>query len=253
VLWLHGRMAARSCVACTRPAGEGMILCPFCGDRVADHLAAVPDLHAELALTHARWDVLTVSAGRGGEQGLPFAAAATEAAGLMVSTVGYWAQQVALARASVWQIPNVLVDVARWLAHRVDWLRAMDSAGDAYSQLDRAVCRARSVIDRPAHRTRFPVGPCPEMIGQRYCAHQVVAYVPVRIGIEPAVMRCRNPECRRHCEPWTTDMWREAGRRINRLREHLKRRGLVTRSGGDDSGRVPVGGGLRAHYPALGN
>jgi hypothetical protein len=246
-------MAARVCAACTRPAGESMILCPFCGDRVADHLAAVPDLHAELAITHARWDVLTVSAGRGGEQGLPFAVAATEAAGLMVSTVSYWAQQVALARASVWHIPNMLADVARWLANRVDWLRGMECAGDAYSQIDRAICRARSVIDLPAHRTRFPVGPCPEIIGQRYCADQVVAYVPVRIGIEPAVMRCRNPECRRHREPWTTDMWREAGKRINRLREQLKRRGLVSRCHGDDSGRGPAIWGTSAHRAALGS
>jgi hypothetical protein len=216
------------------------MLCPFCADRLADHLIAVPDLHNELAMTHARWDVLTVSAGRGGEQGLPFARAASEAAALVVSTVSYWAQQVAIARCSPWDIPNTLGGVARWLANRVDWLRAMESAGDAYSQIDRAASRARSVIDLPTHRTRFPVGPCPEIIDARYCANQVIAYVPVRVGIEPAVMRCRNPDCRRHHEPWTTDMWRSAGERINRLREHLKRRALVTRCHGDHSGRSPI-------------
>jgi hypothetical protein len=214
-----------------------MALCQFCGDRLADHLTAVPDLHHELALTAARWDVLSVSTGRGGEQGLPFASGATEASALMVSSVVYWARQVADARASIWEIPNTLAGVAGWLSNRLDWLRALVFAGDAYSQIDRAICRARSVIDLPPHRTRFPVGPCPEIIDARYCAFQVVAYVPVRVGIEPAVMRCRNPDCRRHHEPWPTESWRSAGERINRLREHLKRRALVTRTSGDHKGR----------------
>ena len=214
------------------------MLCPFCGDRMADHLSGVPDLCHELAITHARWDVLTLSAGRGGEQGLPFAEAATTARELLADTVAYWAQQVAVARASLWDVPNTLGEVARWLRLRLDWLRALEAAGEAYSEVDRAVCRARAVIDRPTHRTSFPVGPCPEIRGadRRYCMGAVYAYVPVRVDVDAAVMRCREPECRRHREPWTTDMWREAGKRINRLKQQLAGRTLVSRPCGDDTG-----------------
>ena len=200
------------------------MLCAFCGDRTADRLAAVTDLHSELAVTYARWDVLTESAGRGGEQGLPFSQPAKEADRLLVDTVMYWSAQVAFTRSSLWDIPDTLTGVCWWLIRRVDWLRALETAGDAYAHIDRAVSRARHIIDRPQHRTRIPVGPCPEIRNNRYCLGEVVAYVPTRIGVDPALMRCRTPDCRRHREPWPTESWRSAGERINRLREQLKRR-----------------------------
>lgn len=230
-----------------------MALCGGCGDRLADRLAAVGELAIELAYTRARWHVMTIAAGRGGEQGIPFTEVATQAVVNLTDTVLYWAQQVATARASVWAIPNTLAAVAHWLTMRLDWLRALDIAGEAYAQIDRAVSRARAVIDRPVHRTTFEVGPCPEIVETHYCAGMVWAYVPVRIGVDPAVLRCRNPDCYRHAQPWPTEQWREAGRRINRRREQqLSRRGLVTRSCGIHPRRGEAVTGIRADAPALG-
>lgn len=219
-------MAARACVACTRPAGEGYLLCPSCGDRLADHLAAVGDLYHELGMTQARWDDLSVALARGGECGLPYAETATRAGIEMVAVLGRWAGKVALARASVWSVPNTVPAVAHWLAMRIDWLRALEDAGAAYEQIDRVVCRARVVIDRPASRTSFLVGACPEIRDNRHCLGEVWAWIPTRIGIDPAVLRCRNVECRRHTDPWLTESWYEVGRRMLRLKDQLKSRAI---------------------------
>jgi hypothetical protein len=197
-----------------------------CTDKLADHLRAVNELCHDLDITLARMDVLTVASGRGGDPGLPFAPAASMATTALITTVVYWAQQVALYATSLWDLPNTVTQVPAWLMYRLDWLRAMPTAGQAYTQIDRAASAARRTIDRPMHRTSFPVGPCPEIIASRYCMGTVWAYVPVRIGVDPALMRCRNPECHRHTEPWTTDLWDEAGRRI------LRRQAIVaSRSG----------------------
>lgn len=212
-----------------------MTLCATCGDKLANHLCSVSELCHDLDITLARLDVLTIASGRGGDAGLPFAPAASDAHVLLVSTVLYWAQQVAQARSSHWNLPDDPAELAMWLMYRLDWLRALPGAGLAYTRIDTAVTTARRVIDRPMHRTSFPVGPCPEVIATRYCVGVVWAYVPVRIGVDPAVMRCRNPECRRHTEPWTTGQWDEAGRRILRRAEVVKSRS------GDRSGRsAPV-------------
>jgi hypothetical protein len=213
---------AASCIVCTRPAGEGYLLCLSCGDRLADHLHAAGDLYHELAATRARWMVLTVSAGRGGgELGLPYCEAATQASQCLVSTVTQWAHAVAQTRSSPWLVPAKFGRVAHWLAMRLDWLRALETAGEAYTQIDRAVTRARAAIDRPANRTSFPVGRCPEIRETRYCLGPVFAYVPVRIGIEPAVLRCHTVGCRRHREPWGVESWRDVGIKMLRLQAQL--------------------------------
>lgn len=198
-----------------------MALCSSCGDRLADHLGCVGDLYIELGMTAARWDDLSVLLARGGDCGLPYAEAATTASAALVATVGFWAQRIAVLHASLWDVPATLAEVAHWLAMRLDWLRAMTDAGEAYSQIDRAVVRARVVIDRPAHRTSFRVGPCIEVRDSRYCLGDVFAHVPVRVGIEPAVLRCKTLECRRHREPWTTETWYEVGRKMLRLQSQL--------------------------------
>jgi hypothetical protein len=216
-----------------------MMLCGLCADRTADRLASVDDLHRELAVTYARCDVLSISAGRGGEQGLPFAQLAKDADVFLTETVIYWSQQLAIVRASLWDLPNTLHEVAWWLIRRLDWLRAIPAAGEAYTQIERATTRAQHAIDRPLHRTRFPVGPCPEVRESRYCLGLVMAYVPTRVGVDRAVMRCRTPECRRHVEPWGTESWSDAGKRIVRLREQLARRGLVSAGHGDHRGCGP--------------
>jgi hypothetical protein len=210
-----------SCATCTRPPGAGFVLCSGCIDRLADHLSVIPALSQELDVTLARWDVLYVAAGRGGEEGLPFAQEASASQRALCATVLRWASQVATTHGTLWVLPNSLAEMVAWLTHRLDWLRRMESAAQAYIEMDTAVARARRAIDRPVHRTSFPVGPCPEIIDTRYCLGIVVAYIPIRIGVEPALLRCRNPECVRNTDPWPPEEWRSAGRRILRRRAGL--------------------------------
>lgn len=236
-----------------------MTLCPSCGDRFADKLAGIGDLYADLQYTRARWDVMTITTGRGGDTGLPFAEAASQASSALISTVLFWSQQLAQIRASLWELPNTLTGIASWLARRLDWLRAATWAADAYVQVKQVVSRARCAIDRPTHRTAFAVGPCPELIETtRYCPGVVWAYVPLRVGEIPAVLRCRAPECVRHVRPWTTEQWRNAGVRILRRERallaaaHPGLNRVVSARCGDDSGRIPAHGGTGAHHPPLG-
>lgn len=230
-------MPVRLCAACSRPPGNNYVLCPGCGDRMADHLHAVGDVLDDLDVTRAHMDVLIVSIGRGGEPGLPFGQAAALAYHHLVGIVGYWAIQLADARSAPDRPPSAPA-AAVWLARRLDWVRALDNAGTAYCDLDAAMARARCVIDRPLHRAAFRVGPCPELRDGAHCPGQIWAYIPVRMDADPAaVLRCRHPDCYRHREPWVRAEWRDAGVRI------LRRQVAVRRSSGDrPSYRSPYGG-----------
>lgn len=218
-------MAELICAACSRPAGQGMILCSGCGDRMANRLFDVRDLISELETTRAHLDVMTVAAGRGGEQGLPFSAPASSALAQLESTVTYWVMRLAEHRGCAEEVPQTVPEGSVWLARRLDWLRAMETAGQAYCDVDVACSRAWCVVDRPMHRTRFSVGPCPEVRATVPCTGTVWAYIPVRMETEQAVMRCQHPDCERHAIPWTCEQWRRVGIRILRRRAALQRTG----------------------------
>jgi hypothetical protein len=204
-----------TCQACTAPAGEGYVLCTRCGDRLALDLERVPDLISDLHVTLARWDEIYVKSGRGGETGLPFRVAAADALRSLSSVLSQWATQVAQNRTSDHPTEDI-TDQAQWLLRRVDWLRALENAGTAFSEIGSAVDRGIAAIDRPTHRARFLVGPCPEMLDDgSSCSGDVWAYIPTR-EVDPALLRCRNPECRGFREPWTTEQWLKVGKRILR-------------------------------------
>lgn len=218
------RMVTRDCAACTRPAGASYVLCFSCVDRLADGLHAVPGLLDDLDTTYARLDRISVTSGRGGDTGLPVKLTAADAREHLGDIITYWTYAAIKGRETPWNAPNTLAELAIWLSRRLDWLRALESAGDAYSQLHRAVSTAWRVIDRPTHRCSFWVGLCPEIAadGVHYCSGDVWAYVPLRIGVDPAVLRCRNPECKGYHEPWAVPSWRKIGHRIAQRRRRTK-------------------------------
>lgn len=204
-----------SCAACTSPPGDGFVLCSRCGDRLAEDLQRVPDLIGDLHITLARWDEIHVKQGRGGETGLPFRVAAADALHNLDSIIQFWVGLVAKKR-GIDEPPHGLVDQSQWLLRRLDWLRQLDTAGQAYSDLRSAVERGIRAIDRPTHRARFLVGPCPETVADgSACNGDVWAYVPTSES-DPALLRCRNPQCIAFSKPWTTDQWLRVGKRILR-------------------------------------
>lgn len=98
-------------------------------------------------------DVHTVLA----EQPLPFGYAASEARGVLASTLATWAALIAEQRGlihPVYTLPNL----AAFLLDQVQWLRQQPAGADAFDELTAAIRDATRAIDRPA--ARVYAGPC---------------------------------------------------------------------------------------------
>jgi hypothetical protein len=220
------------CVACTGEVADGYILCLICGDQIADGLADVGGLlpsqqpgkprlmldalTTELGTTTSRQDRIVINPGRGGETGLPWKDAAADAFAELDHAVHHWAAQVNHAGDPM---PADVPAAARWLWRRVDWLRAHPDAKEAHRQITTAVARAERVIDLPANRARFEVGPCPEIVEDcGHCTGVVWAYIATRPEDE-SVLRCWDCGAR-----WNTTQWLRVGRRILTRSRQIKRR-----------------------------
>jgi hypothetical protein len=118
--------------------------------------------------------------------------------------------------------------MARFLLANVEWLRHHQAGHDAVEELTGDMRTARRVIDVPANRTTFPVGPCPEQFtivatmvtpaasatklayrqDGMHCPGEVRAYIP-NDETTPARLQCS--ACGTVWESW---QWLRAGRRI---------------------------------------
>jgi hypothetical protein len=113
--------------------------------------------------------------------------------------------------------------LARWMLHHVEWLRHHEHGHVAVEELVGDMRTARRVIDVPANRTTFPVGPCPEFQPisvtpawngtvvqqvEQNCPGDVRAYIP-NTDTQPARLECS--ACHTVWESW---QWLRAGRRI---------------------------------------
>jgi hypothetical protein len=116
--------------------------------------------------------------------------------------------------------------LARWMLQHVEWLRHHAHGHIAVEELTADMRTARRVIDVPANRTTFPVGPCPELASEPvsdtvpglsgqylarcigHCPGEVRAYIP-NTDTQPARLECNT--CHTMWEPW---QWLRAGRRI---------------------------------------
>lgn len=194
-----------TCTRCTAPAGDTYVLCGNCGDEIARDLAFIPALLSELETTYAKQDKLTLGSGRGGEEGLPWKDRARTSADELTHTLLSWAVALPV---SQWLIPATMAELSGWLHARVDWLRALESAKDAHQQITGAVTKAIGVIDLPANRARFEVGPCPEQTEEGACDGTVWAYIATRPE-DLSLLRCWTCGGR-----WNTTQWLRVGRRI---------------------------------------
>ncbi|MPZ27528.1 MAG: hypothetical protein GEV12_14245 [Micromonosporaceae bacterium] len=112
--------------------------------------------------------------------------------------------------------PTTVAASMRWLAGQLGWLRYREYAGEAWRDLRDVTGWLHRAVDRPANRTRFPVGPCPEITaGGVPCAGQVTAVIPARED-RPALMECGT------CgERWPTIQWARVGRRMLKAQERM--------------------------------
>jgi hypothetical protein len=150
--------------ACTRPIGDGAVLCVHCGDQLARDLGDVTALVDELATTRSRQSRTggqAIGGGHSSDRPLPWDQRSSEATDVLrVALVG--AARVVLEHQDIAAPRNGLPAISRWLLHHVEWLRHRDEAEDILTEVRAAVRRCRAVIDRRPDLSYL--GPCGEQI-----------------------------------------------------------------------------------------
>jgi hypothetical protein len=216
---------------CDRPVGDGFV-CQRCAHDLERALGDIPAVVHQLNLTLAKQTRYADRNERGGnEQPLPMDPLASAAASELRHHLCNWVTIVAETRGL--PLPAAAIyhpggepgmdTLARWMLAHVEWLRHHEHGHIAVEELTGDMRQARRVIDVPANRTTFPVGPCPEYlsmtvtwdppgIGARHveqnCAGEVRAYIP-NTDTQPARLECS--ACHTVWESW---QWLRAGRRI---------------------------------------
>jgi hypothetical protein len=223
---------------CDRPVGDGFV-CQRCAHDLERALGDIPAVVHQLNLTLAKQTRYADRNERGGnEQPLPMDPLASAAASELRHHLCNWVTIVAETRGL--PLPAAAIyhpggepgmdTLARWMLAHVEWLRHHEHGYVAVEELTVDMRTARRVIDVPANRTTFPVGPCPEfqppneptlegaaiihpVTGQwinlsRYCPGEVWAYIP-NTDTQPARLECS--ACHTVWESW---QWLRAGRRI---------------------------------------
>jgi hypothetical protein len=211
--------------SCDRPVADAYV-CMRCAHNLERALGDIPAVVHQLNLTLAKQTRYADRNERGGnEQPLPMDPIASATIDQLRGHLENWAKMIAEIRgyqipiAETLSRPANLDILSRWMRHHVEWLRHHEAGHDCVEELTGDMRTARRVIDVPANRTTFPVGPCPEVIyiampgdpsmGTKYCCPgEVRAYIP-NTDTQPARLECNT--CHTVWESW---QWLRAGRRI---------------------------------------
>lgn len=202
------------CRRCERPVQDAHV-CTLCGRDLERALGNIPMLEAELDLTITRQRRFTPQSdgGRGSETPLAFHDRASEVWWTLRNILVGWVKLYCDENGAD-HPADTLTAMARFLHRRAEWLRHHELAVDAVDEITQAVRDAARVIDAPANRTTFPVGPCPEVDADGVmCPGEVRAFIPASEDI-PARMECS--WCHKVYE---THQWLQAGKRILRRAE----------------------------------
>jgi hypothetical protein len=194
-----------TCVTgCGRPTRDTLALCNGCLWALECDLGDVAWLDEQLELVLSRLAVVGEhNGGRSAETPMPVHPGALKArSDLRVVLVG-WVRDFAEGTTQPWP-EDTLPAMAGWLLKRMDHVAVHPAAEDIHGEIVSAVRFAARVIDLPANRTTFPVGPCPEL----GCQGEIRAYIPAQPE-RPARMECSACQTR-----WEPHQWLRAGRRI---------------------------------------
>jgi hypothetical protein len=216
--------------SCDRPVADAWV-CQRCAHNLERALGDIPAVVHQLNLTLAKQTRYADRAERGGnEQPLPMDPLASAATSDLRHHLCNWVSIVAETRGL--PLPAAAIyhpggepgmdTLARWMLAHVEWLRHHEHGHVAVDELTGDMRTARRVIDVPANRTTFPVGPCPEMAHHEpwfmvdarvptsltHCPGEVRAYIP-NTDTQPARLECST--CHTVWESW---QWLRAGRRI---------------------------------------
>ncbi len=187
------------------------------GDEPIESEKLTLGLASELETTITRQDKLAVTSGAAtsGEKPLMFNNRASQVRVELCAAMFRWSGAAAKhhedTRDPLWVVGLDLVKLAEWLLRNVNTLRLIPDVGEAYAELNNAIRRAESAIDRPAHAARFVVGPCPEMLeDDTRCTGEVWAFIPVSEE-KPGMLICTHEEPQ---HSWNTTQWLRVGPRI---------------------------------------
>jgi hypothetical protein len=195
----------------------------------------ISGLASDLETTITRQDKLAVTSGAGssGEKPLNWNERASTIRWELRATLSAWALETSKhhqdSRDPAWAVGPDIARVAEWLLRNINTLRLLTDVGEAYAEINDAIRRAESAIDRPAHAARFVVGPCPEVAeDESACPGEVWAFIPISED-KPAMLVCQNDDC---AHAWNTTQWMRVSLRIRRRIEQIGWRPTYQRASG---------------------
>lgn len=206
------------CQACRAPTGDDGGLCRACTHELDRDLCDIPDLWTELDITATCQDALAAATDRpGGGDRMVWNERAVQAANDLRATLTAWGAEIANTAEDArdpWRGAHTVPLLAEWVHRNMPTLRQLAKAGDAYDEIVDAVRRARRAIDTPDNRTRFHVGPCPEVLTTGACDGEVWAFIPTSTDRD-AALRCQSCGA-----SWNTVQWLKLGKRmLTRIRQ----------------------------------
>jgi hypothetical protein len=212
---LLARCQAEDCLPeGSRPVDRKSVLCNHCCERVVRDVRETGAGHLQLehALTSTRTPVERV-AGRG-ELPLPIRMIVVEVRSQILHDLRWWCTWVAEQRGLTGKAnPRHAMGMASWLVTHIDWLARQDEVLALREVMAGHRRTVRALRDIPADRTKFPVGPCPELVdvddGQAWCSGVVFAHIPAELD-RPASLRCKA------CGKTWERGWARVGERILR-------------------------------------
>lgn len=197
------------------------VLCNHCGERMVRDINETGNAHRQLEKSLAATKTYGERVSGRGELPLPIRLIVVEARGQILHDLRWWCNWVAIERGySTVASPFNPIGMASWLVTNADWLIRQPDVLALRDVMAGHRRIARALRDIPADRTRFPVGPCPELVdgdnGNDCCTGIVYAHIPVELD-KPACLRCKV------CGATWERGWARVGERI--LRRMTRGRG----------------------------
>lgn len=213
---LLARCQAEDCLPeGSRPVTRTSVLCNHCCERMVRDIREAGAGHLQLAaaLSPAKSPTEKVS-GRG-ELPLPIRLIVVEVRAQILHDLRWWCNWTARERSLATKPnPDNPIGMASWLTTHADWLARQPDVLALREVMAGHRRTARALRDIPADRTKFPVGPCPELVdgdddGKAWCSGVVYAHIPVELD-KPASLRCKS------CGTTWERGWARVGARILR-------------------------------------
>lgn len=208
--------------SCFTPTNDDY-LCSDCLRVFADDLGKIEWLWQELEVTRtrqARTQIGDHVGGKSAETPIPWQESASRAADMLHNCVFTWAYRLDEVADEHIEPSRLLVTV-EWMIRNHRAVARLEQAGQIAKAFEGVVLHCLKVIDHPALKTSFEVGPCPEPADEGACEGAVYAYIPVDAN-RPAMLRCLECEA-----AWNTTQWLHTGKRMLKLIEEVKSRGKV--------------------------